>query len=117
MEGGDEAAARWNAAMAAGANNGTMGAAMAAANGGGGGQDKIKCVFLGDGAVGKTSLIVSYTTNGYPSEYVPTAIDTYDVVVNVDGEPVTFEMCDTPGQVRTLNSFQIKCVSCTISVQ
>ncbi len=65
-----------------------------------GGGDKIKCVFLGDGAVGKTSLIVSYTTNGYPSEYVPTAIDTYDVVVNVDGEPVTFEMCDTPGQVR-----------------
>jgi len=61
-------------------------------------QDKIKCVFLGDGAVGKTSLIVSYTTNGYPSEYVPTAIDTYDVVVHVDGVPVTFEMCDTPGQ-------------------
>ena len=61
-------------------------------------QDKIKCVFLGDGAVGKTSLIISYTTNGYPSEYVPTAIDTYDVVVHVDGEPVTFEMCDTPGQ-------------------
>ena len=60
---------------------------------------KIKCVFLGDGAVGKTSLIVSYTTNGYPSEYVPTAIDTYDVVVHVDGSPVTFEMCDTPGQV------------------
>ena len=66
--------------------------------GGGGSSDKIKCVFLGDGAVGKTSLIVSYTTNGYPSEYVPTAIDTYDVVVHVDGQPVTFEMCDTPGQ-------------------
>ena len=44
-------------------------------------------MFLGDGAVGKTSLIISYTTNGYPSEYVPTAIDTYDVVVHVDGEP------------------------------
>ena len=36
--------------------------------------------------------------------YVPTAIDTYDVVVHVDGVPVTFEMCDTPGQVRTLTS-------------
>ena len=61
-------------------------------------SSKIKCVFLGDGAVGKTSLIVSYTTNGYPNEYVPTAIDTYDVVVHVDGEPVTFEMNDTLGQ-------------------
>ena len=37
----------------------------------------IKCVLVGDGAVGKTSLIVSYTTNGYPHEYVPTAYDTY----------------------------------------
>ena len=32
----------------------------------------LQCVFIGDGAVGKTSLIISYTTNGYPAEYVPT---------------------------------------------
>lgn len=38
---------------------------------------KIKCVLIGDGAIGKTSLIVSYTTNGYPTEYVPTAFDKY----------------------------------------
>ncbi len=82
-------AARWNSNS------------VAVWNGGSGGE-KIKCVFIGDGAVGKTSLIVSYTTNGYPSEYVPTAIDTYDVVVNVDGVPVTFEMCDTPGQVGAM---------------
>ena len=40
-------------------------------------ESVIKCVLVGDGAVGKTSLIVSYTTNGYPHEYVPTAYDTY----------------------------------------
>jgi Ras family protein U len=58
----------------------------------------LQCVFIGDGAVGKTSLIISYTTNGYPSEYVPTAIDTYHAVVHVDGQPLTLELCDTPGQ-------------------
>ena len=68
-------------------------AAAAASNG-----NKIKCVFIGDGAVGKTSLIISYTTNGYPNEYVPTAIDTYNAVVHVDGQPLTLELCDTPGQ-------------------
>lgn len=37
----------------------------------------LKCILLGDGAVGKTSLVVSYTTNGYPTKYVPTAFDDF----------------------------------------
>lgn len=40
-------------------------------------NDRLKCVLVGDGAVGKTSLVVSYSTNGYPTEYVPTAFDNF----------------------------------------
>ncbi|CAG9864074.1 unnamed protein product [Phyllotreta striolata] len=59
---------------------------------------RIKCVIVGDKAVGKTSLAVSYSNDCFPSEYVPTAYDNYNVEVQVNGKPVRVELCDTTGE-------------------
>lgn len=39
--------------------------------------DVISCMLVGDGAVGKTSMIVSYISNGYPAEYQQTGFDVF----------------------------------------
>ncbi|XP_059382997.1 cell division cycle 42 like 2 isoform X3 [Carassius carassius] len=60
----------------------------------------IKCVVVGDGAVGKTCLLVSFT-NKFPSE--PTVFDNQAVTVMVDDEPYTIRLFDA---AVSLSSFE-----------
>ena len=58
----------------------------------------IKCIVVGDGTVGKTCLVHSYTTNNFPSDYVPTVFEGTVINRTVGGDLYTIELFDTAGQ-------------------
>ena len=61
-------------------------------------KQTIKCVVVGDGAVGKTAMMMSYMTSKIPTEYLPTVVDTFSVNIMVEEVEYTLEIFDTAGQ-------------------
>ena len=51
-------------------------------------RDNVKLVFVGDAAVGKTSILMTWTQETFPTLYEPTHFDAYNGAKNYKGSEV-----------------------------
>lgn len=49
---------------------------------------KKKLVIVGDGACGKTSLLITFSKDSFPTMYVPTVFENYVTEIEIDGKVV-----------------------------
>ena len=61
-------------------------------------MENVKIVAVGDGMVGKTCMLVSYTMGKFPTGYVPTVFENYQAMLMHNAKPMSVSFWDTAGQ-------------------
>ena len=54
-----------------------------------------KLVIVGDGACGKTCLLIVFSKDQFPEVYVPTVFENYVADIEVDGKQIELALWDT----------------------
>ena len=57
-----------------------------------------KLVIVGDGACGKTCLLIVFSKDQFPEVYVPTVFENYVADIEVDNKQVELALWDTEGK-------------------
>uniref|UniRef100_A0A914ZKM9 Uncharacterized protein n=1 Tax=Parascaris univalens TaxID=6257 RepID=A0A914ZKM9_PARUN len=61
-------------------------------------KKQFKFVVVGDGACGKTSLIIAQAGGEFNEHYTPTAFDDYAIEAFINGKTKVLTVCDTAGE-------------------
>lgn len=68
-----------------------------------------KLVIVGDGACGKTCLLIVFSKDQFPEVYVPTVFENYVADIEVDGKQVgCLPQCPTPVCCENSKRFEVE---------
>jgi len=83
-------------------------------------RQEIKCIVVGDDGVGKTSLLIRYTTNTFIKENIIAVTDNYTMYITFDNRPITLSLWDTAShnydRLRPLSYPQTDVFICAFSI-
>ena len=78
-------------------------------------MQNVKLVVVGDAAVGKTSLLITYTSRQFPTDYIPLVFEGHAYDITVDERDAVVGLWDTVGNADAIRRSWTCIQRCIIS--